>query len=134
MFVLGVDEHTAITFDLDSNEATIAGNGHVTVRVKGRSSFLEVGEVIPTAHLLDLAARLATGTMERSSDGAPSGTTDTPLPSSDAGASDPSQHRTVSGGGASGTPLLQAVRAYEASFRDAKAARDAPGWWQPRSI
>ena len=58
-FVLGVDEHTAVTFDLDSGEATIAGRGHVTIRVRGNSEVIEAGEVVPTAHLLELAARLA---------------------------------------------------------------------------
>ena len=124
VFVLGVDEHTAITFDLDSKEATIAGNGRVTVRVKGRSSLLEAGEVVATAHLLDLAARLASGTTERSHEGAPSGATDDRAIQRELGESNASQtgpSRQI----ASGTPLLQAVRAQEARFRDAKAARDA---------
>src|ERR1700722_17245511 len=40
-FVLGVDEHTAVSFDLDSGEATIAGRGHVTIRVRGNSEVIE---------------------------------------------------------------------------------------------
>jgi len=124
--VLGVDEHTAITFDLDSAEATVAGNGRVTVRVKGRSSLLEAGEVVATAHLLDLAAQLASGSTQRSRDGAPSGTSSDSGAPGELGASNASQTGT-SGEPASGTPLLQAVRAHEARFRDAKAARDAEG-------
>ena len=63
-FVLGVDEHTAIIFDLDSGEATVAGRGHVTVRVKGRSAFAESGEVVPVSRLLELASGLAEGLAE----------------------------------------------------------------------
>ncbi|MFZ0666087.1 MAG: hypothetical protein WAM97_10050 [Acidimicrobiales bacterium] len=76
VFVLGVDEHTAITFDLDSGEATISGRGHITIRVKGRSAIVQTGalqtdgggtvrvdsaQVVPTVVLLDLAAQLASG-------------------------------------------------------------------------
>jgi hypothetical protein len=126
LFVLGVDEHTAITFDLDSGEAVIAGNSRVTVRVKGRSSVLEAGDVIPTAHLLELAARLASGTEERSRDGAPSRSTENAVTSGDLNPSAAEQSTTL-GIEPKGTPLLQAVRTHEASFRDAKAAGDAAG-------
>ncbi len=128
VFILGVDEHTAITFDLDSGEAIIAGNSRVTVRVRGASSVLEAGVVVPTAHLLELAAGLASGTKERSPEGAPSRAAD-----SAGGAGAGTGYSTGSSqpgaivAGASGTPLLQAVRRYEAAFRDAKAAADAAG-------
>ncbi len=126
VFILGVDEHTAITFDLESGEAIIAGNSRVTVRVKGASSVLEAGVVVPTAHLLELAARLASGTNGRSRESAPS-----VAPDSAAGAEAGTGYSTGSTqpgaivAEASGTPLLQAVRRYEAAFRDAKTAGDA---------
>ncbi len=128
-FVLGVDEHTAITFDLDSGEAIIAGNSRVTVRVKGASSVLEAGEVLPTARLLELAAGLESGTSERSREGAPSHSPDSSATRDFAGTAYPTQPRTVGADAAdtSGTPLLQAVRRYEAAFRDAKVAGDAAG-------
>ncbi len=126
MFVLGVDEHTAITFDLDSASAVIAGNGRVTLRVNGRSSFLEAGDVVPTAHLLELAARLTAGSEERSREGTPTRTSDGATTGEEVNAFDATQRNTT-GGEARGTPLLQAVRAHEASFRDAKAANSAAG-------
>ena len=36
VFVLGVDEHTACTFDLDAGTASVEGRGVVTVRAAGR--------------------------------------------------------------------------------------------------
>ena len=51
-----------MTFDLDSGEATIAGRGHITIRVKGDSAIVEAGEAVPTSYLLELAAGLAEGT------------------------------------------------------------------------
>lgn len=126
VFVLGVDEHTAVTFDLDSAEATIAGNGLVTVRVKGRSSVLDAGQVIPTAHLLDLAARLAAGTSEGTRDKAPDGASGASATQDDVGGAHSPTSRS-SAAGVTGTPLLQAVRKHEASFRQARAAGDAGG-------
>jgi hypothetical protein len=127
VFVLGVDEHTAITFDLDSGEATIAGNGRVTVRVKGSSSVLEAGEVMPTAQLLELAASLASGASGRPGAAAAStgaGAASTPQTRDPAGATFAPQSRSPRAE-ATGTPLLQAVRLHEAAFRDAKAVGDA---------
>jgi hypothetical protein len=121
-FILGVDEHTAITFDLDSGEATIAGNGHVTIRVKGRSALVEVG-VVSTEQLLGIAAELASGGGEassvvgRESAAPPAESVAGDIPGD---AADASQR-------AEGTPLLQAVRVQETRFRESKAALDAEG-------
>jgi len=125
-FVLGIDEHTAIMFDLDSGEATIDGRGHITVRVKGRSVEVQTGEVMPTARLLELAASLASGGSGAvGGAGAVDGAGGVPTSSASAAGSAGSD-----GGGAdlppaaTGTPLLQAVRECEARFRDAKSAGD----------
>jgi hypothetical protein len=126
-FVLGVDEHTAVTFDLDSGEATIAGRGHVTIRVKGNSAIVEAGEVVPTAYLLELAAGLAERSMSTDSTGGKPA-----IGKVDAKSADGSSARDVrtetatetAAGGATGTPLLQAIRTYEAAFRGARAASD----------
>lgn len=48
--VLGVDEHTALVFDLADGTASVLGNGTVTVRFDGRS------RVLPTGTVLDIAA------------------------------------------------------------------------------
>jgi len=49
--VLGVDEHTACTLDLDAGSAAVTGLGRVTVRVAGKSTTFEAGETVPIAEL-----------------------------------------------------------------------------------
>ncbi len=60
-FVLGVDEHTAITFDLDERVGTIAGLGVVTVRAAGRSQTFPTGSTLSVDEILATAAALAGG-------------------------------------------------------------------------
>ena len=45
-FVLGIDEHTGLVLDLDTQQATVVGNAVVTVRARGRSATFEVGTTI----------------------------------------------------------------------------------------
>jgi cyanophycinase-like exopeptidase len=52
--VIGVDEHTALVFDLASGTAQVLGNGTVTVRHDGESRILTSGTTVPIA---DLATR-----------------------------------------------------------------------------
>jgi cyanophycinase-like exopeptidase len=52
--VIGVDEHTALVFDLAAGTAQVLGNGTVTVRHDGSSRVLTSGTTVPIA---DLAAR-----------------------------------------------------------------------------
>jgi hypothetical protein len=47
VFVLGVDEHTACTIDIDADTATIAGLGAVTIRRHGESVRFEAGTTAP---------------------------------------------------------------------------------------
>jgi len=54
-FVLGVDEHTACTFDIEAGTASVEGRGAVTVRAAGRSATLPSGEVFPIARILETA-------------------------------------------------------------------------------
>ena len=60
-FVLGVDSHTAITFDLDQKAVSVAGRGGMTVRARGRSTVFPSGSEVPIATLTEVAARLAAG-------------------------------------------------------------------------
>jgi len=53
-WVLGVDEHTALLFDLDASTASVIGRGVVTVRRQGRSVVLPAGETMPIAALVGL--------------------------------------------------------------------------------
>ncbi|HEU0240459.1 MAG TPA: hypothetical protein VFR11_14435 [Micromonosporaceae bacterium] len=45
-FIIGVDEHTAVTFDLDARSVTVSGNGTMTIRRHGRSTVYPSGTVL----------------------------------------------------------------------------------------
>ncbi len=60
-FVLGVDSHTAVTFDLDAESVSVAGRGGMTVRARGRSTVFPSGSEVPIATLAEVAAGLAAG-------------------------------------------------------------------------
>ena len=53
--VIGVDEHTGVILDLDSNTATVVGNSTITVRIKGHSTVHNAGDVISIDALRDPA-------------------------------------------------------------------------------
>ena len=126
-FVLGVDEHTALSIDLDAHVAAVAGHGGVTVRVRGRSARIEAGETVALARIVELATELASGggrserdpdrDVERDSHGT------SPAP---AGAGTPESQAAGRSGAAAGPPLLAAIRRIEESFRTARAASDVP--------
>ena len=52
-YVLGVDEHTGLIIDMDTQEATVVGNGGVTLRVKSQSFVYSTGSVLPLSLLQD---------------------------------------------------------------------------------
>ncbi len=60
-FILGVDSHTALIFDLERGLASVAGLGAVTVRVSGESHFFPSGTEFPIERLAEAAADLASG-------------------------------------------------------------------------
>ena len=53
--VIGVEEHTGVILDLDTNTATVVGNSTITVRIKGRSTIHNAGDVISIDALRDPA-------------------------------------------------------------------------------
>ena len=57
MSVLGVDEHTAVIFDLDAKSLEVKGNGVLTLRRLGESQTFTAGTLMPIEQL----AALATG-------------------------------------------------------------------------
>jgi len=123
VFVLGVDEHTALCLDLDAGTALVAGRGVVTVRARGRSTTIESGRTVPVDRLAEMADELA-----RSSSGAGS-----PSAEPDATTDDGHAPGTVTAGPGTGgpvvirgSPLLEAVRAHEATFRAGRDRGDAP--------
>ncbi len=44
VFVLGIDEHTALLIDVDAGQAVVHGRGGITVRRRGESEFIGTGE------------------------------------------------------------------------------------------
>jgi cyanophycinase-like exopeptidase len=102
VFVLGVDEHTALILDFDAGTATVAGIGTVTVRRRSSSWTLATGESVPIA---DLAA-------------AP-GTTAAPAPTLHVASESVLP--------AECDPLLEGIAECRADFDAALAARDGRG-------
>jgi cyanophycinase-like exopeptidase len=102
VFVLGVDEHTALILDLDAGTATVAGIGTVTVRHRSTSWTIKSGESIPIA---DLAGIPTTPAASAPTLHIPSG----------ADLRDESD------------PLLEGIAGCQADFDDALVARDGRG-------
>ncbi len=105
VFVLGVDEHTALILDLDAGTATVAGIGKVTVRHRSTSWTVNAGESVPIA---DLSA-------------GPNASTPRSSPSGGVSA------RTAHEGGGTSDPLLDGLGSCQAEFDAALAARDGRG-------
>lgn len=59
VFILGIDEHTALILDLDADTAFIAGRGSVTTRRQGQSDVFAAGEEIPLDTLRNTDVRSA---------------------------------------------------------------------------
>jgi cyanophycinase-like exopeptidase len=112
-FVLGVDEHTAVIFDLDAGKASVEGRGVVTVRAAGRSETFPNGESFPISRLLETADALARGGKSRRT------------PSESRASKDLEAGQATSASPlASTSPLVDIVRERETEFADAVAARD----------
>jgi len=122
VFVLGVDEHTALCLDLDAGTAHVAGHGGVTVRARGRSTRIETGETLPIGRLAEMADELARAAR---AGGGQVGT-------GTGAAATPTAGEAEAGGGDAvavaghGSPLLEAIRAHEAAFRAGRDGGDAP--------
>ncbi len=111
--VLGVDEHTVLTIDLDAGTADVAGLGTFTVRRHGASVVFPSG----TTMSLDELRAVATGATSASPPSARQAT---------------AAVAAVSGAPADGepaprTPLLDEARRLDEVFTAALAARDVPG-------
>lgn len=58
-YVLGVDEHTGLVINLDTEEAKVVGNGRVTIRLRSESHTFITGASIPLATLQNPWVELA---------------------------------------------------------------------------
>lgn len=61
IFILGVDSHTALVFDLDRRTAAVLGLGGATIRVDGRSTVFPSGSEMGIETLAEVPRGLATG-------------------------------------------------------------------------
>ena len=61
VYVLGVDEHTGVVIDIDAQTATVVGKGVLTIRVKGVSTEIASGEVLPLDRLRTPSVGIKTG-------------------------------------------------------------------------
>jgi cyanophycinase-like exopeptidase len=102
--VLGVDEHTGVTFDLGAGTATVVGLGGMTVRVRGASTVYPTGTVVGIDELRAVAA------------GSRSATVPALRP--------PTAEPAAGGPGGERSPLLEDVQRLEATFDRALADRD----------
>ncbi len=100
IFVLGVDEHTALILDLDAGSATVAGIGTVTVRHRSSSWTMATGESAPIGDLAGGGTATA---------GAAKSAADPDPPAAEC------------------DPLLEGIAGNQADFDDALAARDGRG-------
>lgn len=112
--VLGVDEHTVLTIDLDTGRVDVAGLGTVTVRRRGDSVVFPTG----TEMALDELRAVMTGAGRAVTAGAAA--VPTPAVAAAAGG-------TATGEPALRTPLLDEARRLDAEFGVALAALDVPG-------
>ena len=102
--VIGVDEHTGVILDLDSNTATVIGNSTMTVRIKGRSTIHNAGDVISIDALRDPAT----------------GATNIPIQVTETPDSQTETHK-------DSTSLANDTQNAERSFNEAMTAGDAAG-------
>jgi hypothetical protein len=119
VFVLGVDEHTALCLDLDAGTALVAGHGGVTVRARSRSARIESGATLPIDQLAEMADDLAHSS-------ARPGREDTGTTAAPTGDFTPGERATSGPVGQGGSPLLEAIRAHETTFRAGRDGGDAP--------
>ncbi len=117
-YVLGIDEHTGLVIDLDSEEAKVVGNGTVTIRLRSDSYVYESGAVIALSTLQSPYSELAlrSSTSEKRTQGANFSQPDPSAPNS-----------TDSSGALSTTPgsLDEVVLQTSTAFGTALKERDA---------
>jgi cyanophycinase-like exopeptidase len=107
-WVLGVDEHTALVFDLDEGDATVTGRGVVTVRRRG------VAERFPAGTRMPMTSLVAAARGARESGGAAASLPDTARAPAESEESRPKR-----------SALLDEVARLEQAFVAALAARKA---------
>ena len=122
-FVLGIDEHTSLTLDLDAGLGTVGGNGAVTLRARGRSrtfpsgTELSIEEITATARLLAAGRSATSGVLAPAAGPEPGDERQW----SNAANADGSPRQAAP---CSGSPLTALVREQETAFSAALARQD----------
>ena len=78
-YVLGVDEHTGLVIDIDAQEATVVGNGGVTLRLRSQSFVYPTGSVLPFSLLQNPFQLLDPGSSATSTKTARIASTESPV-------------------------------------------------------
>jgi hypothetical protein len=78
-YVLGVDEHTGLVIDIDAQEATVVGNGGVTLRLRSQSFVYPTGSVLPFSLLQNPFQLLDPGSSATSTKTARIASTESPI-------------------------------------------------------
>ena len=118
-WILGIDEHTALTVDLDAKEVAITGRGGVTVRRRGAQEVFPGGARMPLSALVG-AARGDAGT------GAAAGAAASVPGAVAAGGAEASSAEEISTSAAAArSPLLGETARLEQTFAEALQARSA---------
>ena len=65
VYVLGVDEHTGMIIDLDTQNVTVVGKGVITIRIQGESTEISSGETFSLNKLRDPASTTARETQHK---------------------------------------------------------------------
>ena len=112
-YVLGVDEHTGLIIDIDSQKATVVGNGGVTLRVKSQSFVYSTGSVLPLSLLQDPFQLLDPGASTTSTNAVRASSTETQIHDA--------QIKSVSGS------LEQSLQQASQEFEEAMKDRNAEG-------
>ncbi len=112
-FILGIDEHTGVTLDLDADTAEIFGKGVLTLRTRGESITIPAGVTVP----IDVLREGGVGGIRVAPPTSTTPTTAEPTPTRSPSA--PAE--------LAGATLLDDVRSIEKQFDEALAERNADG-------
>jgi cyanophycinase-like exopeptidase len=122
VFVLGVDEHTGVLFDLEAETAEVWGRGSMTLRRDGESVVVPAGETVPMAFVRDAgrSGRSGSGGSASAGQHGAGGSASGDRPAE--GTAEPAP------AGVEGDRSLgEATARLESAFEAAMAAGDAPG-------
>ena len=123
-WLLGIDEHTALTVDLDAKEVAITGRGVVTIRRRGVQEVFPAGTRMPLGALVG-AASGASGAAAAGAGAAAGAAGAASAGAGSAGADAAVEGAAEAGAGGGRSPLLGEAARLEQAFVEALRARSA---------